>query len=371
MEFSIEYLDPNALLPHPSNWRQHPEVQAHALGGSMKEFGWIQPVLWNRQTGRLIDGHLRVEHARREGLREVPAHVVNVDERTERRMLAALDRVGELRERDEAALYTLLTECLKEDPVLPPGWSDIDYGELLQAFGTDGGLIEGADPDAIPEAVEPRCKSGDLFALGRHRLFCGDSTDQQAVRALVGSARPSLGFADPPYGAKVDEWDETFVWDHDYLAEACEIVAVTPGISSIQRLMQRTQMPYHWSLCAYFPNGCARGALGFCKWMYTALFSTGSIYQQMPDAVKIDLVVGDTDRIDHKGQKPPQFMVWLFELLTQPGDCVLDVFAGSGTSYVAAEQTGRTCMGVEINPAFCDVTIARYEAATGKEAVRL
>ena len=111
--FLVENLDPRTLVPHPGNWRLHPEIQATELAKSISEFGWLQTVLWNRRTGRLIDGHLRVEHALRAGEATVPAHVIDVDERTERRILATFDRVGELRERDESKLYELLTQVLK------------------------------------------------------------------------------------------------------------------------------------------------------------------------------------------------------------------------------------------------------------------
>jgi 16S rRNA G966 N2-methylase RsmD len=227
------------------------------------------------------------------------------------------------------------------------------------------------DAWALPSTAPARCAPGDLWALGEHRLLCADSSDRETVLALLAGERPALGFADPPYGAGVADWDQAFVWNHDYLADLCDVVAVTPGISALKDFMSLTQMPYRWSLAAWMDNGKARGALGFANWLYAAVFSHGSVYRCSGDQFRLHMRAGELDGEYHRGQKPPRFMKWVVELFTEPGEVVLDVFGGAGTTLIACEQTKRRCRMVEIDPRSCDIVLRRWERGTGERAVRL
>lgn len=233
-------------------------------------------------------------------------------------------------------------------------------------------ICESLFPDEeIPVKVEEaRCAYGDVWALGEHRLICGDSTDEDAVRRFLGGRRPALGFADPPYGAKVAEWDTEFVWGHDYLSGLCDVVAVTPGIGSVSQFFTKTRMPYRWSLATWITNGHSRSAIGFGNWMYTAVFSEGGVYRCAQDFSRVETVPGGTGSV-HPGQKPPRYMKWILDLFSQPGEVVLDVFGGSGTTLIAAEGGGRVCFMVEVRPEFADVTLRRYERTTGKKVERV
>lgn len=131
--FVLEWLDPATLTAHPDNPRVHSARQREALRASLAEFGWLAAPVWNRRTGRLVDGHARVADAvaNPPAGGHVPVRVIDVDEVTERRILASLDRVGELRGYDDEALAALLRACGDDEGFLP-GWSDTELEDVLR-----------------------------------------------------------------------------------------------------------------------------------------------------------------------------------------------------------------------------------------------
>lgn len=206
---------------------------------------------------------------------------------------------------------------------------------------------------------------GDWWRLGRHLLFCGDTSSNAFVDRM-----PSVpfAFADPPYNAGVAEWDEGFEWRHDWLIEKAQIVVVTPGTNSIFRFARTTRMPYRWSLACWIDNGMTHGALGFANWIYAALFAKGDVYRNAQDFVRVSIKTSESGETQHKGRKPSEFIAWLIGLFTKQGDSVIDPFLGSGTTLLVAESMGRICYGGEINPEFCAEIIARWESMTGLRA---
>jgi hypothetical protein len=215
---------------------------------------------------------------------------------------------------------------------------------------------EGEAPDAEPLPLQPA--EPGWHKLGDHLLYCGDSTDQEFIDACQGA----LAFADPPYNAGKADWDKGFEWRHDYLADAADIVAVTPGIAALAGFLATTTMPYQWSVSAEITNGMTRGALGFGNWICVTLFSHGSIYRKAKDHMRIPAATGDDQGGGHASRKPIRLMTHLIALFTSKGDTVIDPFLGSGTTLIAAERTGRRCVGAELDPMHCAEIIARYKA---------
>ena len=229
---------------------------------------------------------------------------------------------------------------------------------------------------SIREAAEkarampvPDCKLGEWYILGEHFLYCGDTSED---KFWVNLPKVSFAFADPPYNAGVDEWDNNFNWDHDWLAAKADIVAVTPGISSIFDFGLITEMQYHWSMACHIINGRARGALGFGNWIYVALFSKyESIHRNAQDFFKITLIPTEKARTDHRGRKPSAFMREMIGRFTERGDKIIDPFLGSGTTLLEADKLDRICISGEINPKFCNEIIAHWQGQTGRVAKRL
>lgn len=192
--------------------------------------------------------------------------------------------------------------------------------------------------------------------LGDHWLYCGDSTDEAFIEACQGA----FAFADPPYNVGKAEWDHRFTWAHDYLVDAADIVAVTPGIMSLVDFCGRTKMPYRWSMAGEITNGMTSGALRFCNWIHVMLFAHGSVYRGSKDHFRIPAATADDSGGTHPSRKPFRLMTHLIELFTTKGDTVIDPFLGSGTTLLAAQRLGRVCIGAEIDPHYCAQIIARY-----------
>jgi len=222
--------------------------------------------------------------------------------------------------------------------------------------------------DATPtQTVE--VSPGDVWKLGEHRLYCGDTTTEE-FKEMLPETNTAFAFCDPPYGADAAEWDENLVWEHDYLIDYCETIAVTPGIESIPEFMHRTNMPYRWSVSAWIDNGMTRGALGFGNWIYIALFSNAeSLHSYSQDMARVS-VKQDSNRPDHKGRKPIELLEWLLErFVIDETDVVIDPFTGSGTTLLTTEQmTDATVYTGEVNPEYCSKVISAWQSLTGKDA---
>jgi ParB family chromosome partitioning protein len=222
--------------------------------------------------------------------------------------------------------------------------------------------------------ADERCQSGDVWILGDHILFCGDTSGDR-FRDLVADrvgGTAALAFADPPYGANVEGYDDSrFYWQHDYLSEAADVVIVTPGIVSIFELARRTAMPYRWSLAAWISNGMTRGAVGFGNWMYAGVFSSGSVFRQAQDFAKVTISNAESDDTDHPTRKPTEYVQWIVDTFSKPKEWVIDPFLGSGQTLMVCEASGRRCVGGELDPKFCSQIVGRWEAMSKEKAEKV
>lgn len=211
------------------------------------------------------------------------------------------------------------------------------------------------------------CHPGDWWRLGNSLLYCGDTSHPEFYSKLP---KVAFAFADPPYNAEAADWDNNFNWNHDWLNDKADIVAVTPGIVSIFDFAKNTSMPYKWSLSCWIKNGMTRGAMGFGNWIYTAIFSDGSIYKNSQDFFSITISTSQTDETEHKGRKPTAYMHKIIDTFTNDGDAIIDPFAGSGQTLLCCESLGRICYTGEIDLEFCNNIINRWEKITKEKAIR-
>jgi DNA modification methylase len=412
---------PADLVPNGRNWRTHPKRQLDALEGALDEVGWVQQVIVNRMTGRLVDGHARVERALARREATVPVIYVELSDAEEALVLATLDPLSAMAETNQAALDALLADV------------SVDDEGLAALLGDLAGLKIGrTDPDDVPEpSADPYVKPGELWTLGDHRLLCGDATSAEDVARLLGVATPTLLTTDPPYGVSLDGSWRDGVYNALGPAEApymrtdgprdAEDATRAPGgahgrarghrnttISGDVRadwseafaLVPSLQVGYVWHAgvhAAEVAGGLVR--IGFeivaqVIWD-KGLFAMGRSWYHWAHepcwAVRKpgvpNLFVGERnqatiwrapspkmimagsteEKFDHPAQKP----VVLFEtpIRNHAGD-VYDPFLGSGTALIAAETLGRRCFGMEIDPRYVQVAIERWQAFTGLEAVR-
>src|SRR5512139_2208892 len=198
---------PDQLLANPHNHRIHPRRQQDALSGSLDTLGYIQTVIVNKTTGHIVDGHLRVTMALREGQTEIPVTYVELTEAEEAQALLSLDPIAAMAASDADKVDELLRMIQTDDERVMQHLAD-----LAKENGLDYGQAEQGDAepqiDRAAELLEKwQVKTGDLWQIGEHRLICGDCTDKATVARVMGNDKANITFIDPPYNA-LKSWNK-------------------------------------------------------------------------------------------------------------------------------------------------------------------
>jgi DNA modification methylase len=379
---------PDQLVANPLNWRTHPGSQRAALRGSLGTVGWVQQVMVNQRTGNVVDGHARVEEAISRQEASVPVLYVDLEPDEERLVLASLDPIAAMAQRDDDRLRDLLADLEVDDPGLQA---------LLDSLETKEPKVGLTDPDDAPDLGDgSNIQRGDLFALGDHRLMCGDSTDQGDVARLYGQDRAALVFTDPPWnvdyqgGSKKREAlanDHIEVgWD-DWLTTAlAALPTATDAPAYVFFGLMRAGDTQHgieaagWRIVqtlvwvkqhAQFGNFRAH-----YKYQHEPLYycSTGTKVPEWygpNNAVSVWNVDRSMRNDFHPTQKPVELAERAMGHSSKSGAVVGEPFSGSGSTIIAAERLGRRAYGMEIDPRYVAVALERWENFTGRKAERI
>jgi DNA modification methylase len=384
---AIDYRPIEALIPYARNARTHSEAQVALI----REYGFTNPVLVDGENG-IIAGHGRVMAARKLGLAQVPViELAHLTEAQRRAYILADNKLAEQAGWDKTLLALELGDL--QDMAVDLASLGFEAGEL------DALLRSGEnDPreEDIPEApVVPVSRLGDLWVLGNHRLVCGDATDAATVAKVLNGVRPHLLVSDPPYGVDYDpawrnevgaaktkrvgkvlndhraDWreawalfpgDVAYVW-HGALhattvAEsliACGFAIRSQIIWAKERLVL-SRGDYHWQ---HEP-----------AWYAVREKATGHWSGDRKQTTLWNIPSRDQDAATvHGTQKPVECMRRPMLNNSSPGQAVYEPFSGSGTSIISAETCGRHCYAVELDPAYVDVAVLRWQGFTGKAAV--
>ena len=384
----IELIGTEVLRPYPLNAKKHPELQIQGIAESIQRFGFTQPLVVD-ENYEVIIGHGRLAAAKKLGLSQVPIVRLEHLRPNEIRALRLIDnRIAES-EWDGDMLALDLEEL---DFDFSP--FHLSFEDLLPQNLLTGGLT---DPDAVPPIPEnPKSKLGEIYKLGNHRLMCGDSTNPEHVKTLLAGVVPTLMVTDPPYGVS---------YDPDWRNRATRPNGKPYGAAAVGTVTNDTNSNWGnaWDL---YPGDIAYvwSAPGpFQVESYQALIDSGFQIRQQIVWVKSHFILGRGhyhyqhepcwyavrkgktgnwcgDRkqssvwtIDHPKsetghgtQKPIQCMLRPILNNSSQGQVIYDPFLGSGTTLIAAEDSGRICYGLEIDPAYCDVIIRRWEDFSGK-----
>jgi DNA modification methylase len=388
----INYWALERLIPFARNARTHSAAQVAEIAGSIRAFGFSNPILVGPQ-GDVIAGHGRLAAARSLGLIEVPVIVLaDLSEVQRRQLVLADNRIALNAGWDVEMLKLELTEL----SLVGADLSVLGFNEKELATALNGAGAGLTDEDAIPAVAETAIScTGDIWCLGPHRILCGDSTDANLVRALLSGASPQLMVTDPPYGVEYDpEWrhrrgvnksqrrgkvqnDEQADWSAAWTLFPGEIAYVWHGalrativaeslfksgfsiraqiIWAKERLVM-SQGDYHWQHepCWY------------------AVRKKGNWTGDRKQTTLWNIPTGGQDvETRHSTQKPVECMRRPILNNSNAGQVVYEPFLGSGTTLMAAQSTGRVCYGIEIDPLFVDVAIRRWQAFTGEKANRL
>ena len=384
------------------NARRRTDRSASLIAESLKRYGAARSIVID-EDGRILAGNGTVEGAKKAGIDKLRIIEAEGDEliAVRRAGLTEDQKVGlalaDNRSSDLSEWDHDMLRQLSEEHDLTPWFEDDEL--LAEVLDT----VEGnTDPDDVPEPPEePVTKPGDLWILGDHRLLCGDSTDVLAVDRLMDGQKADMVFTDPPYGMKLQanyhrsEWGdrpnkhsggnqgnahrnvagdhddftpelistvfacfpncpEVFLWGADYYAE--HIPEKNEGSWVVWDKVTNSQGE---------ESGCA----AFHGSNFELCWSKGKHKRELARIMHKGLASVENDKRVHPTQKPVALAEWFFERWGKDKTVIADLYGGSGSTLIACEKTSRHARLMELDPAYCDVIVKRWEQFTGKKAM--
>lgn len=375
-----------SLVPYARNSRTHSPQQVDKIAASIKEFGFLNPIITDGENG-IVAGHGRVLAAQKLGLDTLPViEAAHLTEAQRRAYVIADNRLAldagwdndmlkvELQDLDAAGFDLTLT-----------GFELGEIGNFL-AEPTEGLT----DEDAVPEApAVPVTVEGDVWLLGRHRLMCGDSTSIDAVEKLMDGRKANMLHTDPPYGVDYDGVPNDHLKDAQleaFLLDAltCAFAALAPASNVYVWHADITALEF---ISAFRGAGFKQARPPTIQWLKPSLtMSQGDYHSQNEPCLygwkegsgrvrvkdRKQTTIWKCDRADetkvHPTMKPVELCQRAIENSSDINGIVLDLFGGSGSTLIACEKTSRDCRMMELDPKYCDVIIKRWQDFTGQQA---
>jgi hypothetical protein len=371
---------PADLVTNPRNFRIHPKTQRDAMTGVLGELGWIDEIIVNRRSGCVINGHMRVAVAIGHDEPSVPVKYVELDDDEEALALATFDPLGALATTNAAQLSALLATVVSTDDALR-----VMLADLAQRDGMASDVGAAAeDPGAqIDRAEELRQKwgteRGQLWEIGRHRLLCGDSTSADDVARLMAGERATAVVTDSPYG--IDREGITNDSPEGLRALFDGALRTMPTDDAVVLNFQSPRLAPVWidalreaghkferMLWMYDENDQTKPWRGWLMCSQAIVVSSTGAPAWGDGKAHHDTYViglsrdwragGAANDFAHASVKPSGLVA---DLLGHTTGLAYDPFSGSGTTLAAAEQTGRICYGIEIEPSYIAVTLERLD----------
>lgn len=379
----IEHRSIDTLTPYDRNARKHSKSQIKQVAQSIERWGWTIPILVD-EGGMIIAGHCRVQAAKELGIENVPVMVaVGWSDSQKRAYVLADNQLTINATWDDEILRDEIASLMIEDDVdvASLGFDD-DLIQSILNSASSSARPEDADPEEIPESpIKPVTRPGDIWVLGKHRLMCGDCTvDGQVTRLFAGSSEADLCLTDPPYGIgntssvknNYDVHEDTrenllrLIAGFIPLAvKRCKTIVLTPGNGNVRMYPEPA-----WTMAWFTPAGVGRGPWGFCCWQPILCYGKDPKLAKglgcRPDAI---VHTESSEKLGHPCTKPIKFWTWLMERTSEAGELIYDPFMGSGTTIIAAEQTGRTAIGMDLSPAYVHISLERWAKFTGQEPI--
>ncbi len=376
MSLKITYVKRDSLIPYVNNSRTHDNNQVKQIASSIKEFGFTNPVLVDENNG-IIAGHGRLLAADLLGLDEVPTITLKGLTEAQRKAYVIADNQLALN-----AGWDLDSLKVEIDRL-----TELDFDVDLLGFEDDflASLLdeptEGlTDEDAVPDTPEnPVTVEGDVWILGNHRLMCGDSTSIDAVDKLMDGNKADMVFTDPPYGMRLDaDYSKmpgtstkynNVIGDHeDFNAQSIFSVVDSPIYYLWGADYYASTIPIYekgsyfvWSKAQSEKENSVIGSRFELCWRYP---------KRKKEVWFVRGINQSSERLGvHPTQKPTELTIRAIEIETKLSANIVDLYGGSGSTMIGAEQTGRKSFLMELDPKYCDVIIKRWEEFTGKQAI--
>lgn len=383
------------LIPYANNSRVHSDEQVNQIAASIKEFGFLNPIIIDGDNG-IIAGHGRVMAANKLSIKELPCvDASHLSEAQKKAYVIADNKLALNAEWDDSILRVEF-EALKEldfDLTLT-GFSldelnDFEIEELGAEFDED------ADGEITEPPAEPITKEGDVWILGRHRLMCGDSTSIESLEGLCKGQLVDMWLTDPPYNVAYEgKTKDALTIKNDSMGDDDFRQFLRDCYVAADAVMKQGATFYIWHADSegYNFRGAARDAgwkVRQCLiWKKSTLVMGRQDYHWKHEPClygwkdgaghlwasdRKQTTILEFDKPSRNGEHPTMKPVDLFEYCllnnTKGGDIVLDSFGGSGTTIIACEKNGRVGYLMELDPKYCDVIIKRWQTLTGKDAI--
>ena len=374
------------LIPYVNNARTHSTEQINKLRSSLREFGFINPVIIDRGFN-VIAGHGRIEAAQAEGISEVPCVFADhLTEAQKKAYILADNRMAMDAGWDEELLRVEI-EALQAES-FDVGLTGFDESEIADLFETDSEVKDdGFDVDAELEKP-PVTKSGDLWLLGNHRLICGDSTREETYTFLMDGKKANLVVTDPPYNVNYE--GSAGKIKNDNMENGKFYQFLLDAFTCMEKVMENDASIYVFHADTEglnFRKAFADAGFylsGTCIWKKQSLVLGRSPYQWQHEPVlfgwkkkgrhqwytgRKESTIWEFDKPkkngDHPTMKPVPLVAYPIKNSSMSNCIVLDPFGGSGSTLIACEQTNRVCHTIEFDEKFCDVIVKRFIEQAG------
>lgn len=392
MEKEMQYYlaEVNDLIPYIRNARTHSESQIAQIAASIKEFGFLSPILI-AEDNTILAGHGRLAAARKLGLKQVPCVKESHLTETQRRAYIIADNKLSLNAGwDDEILAIELSELQGSDFDLD--LLGFDESELARIFEDDK-EVEDDDFDVEEELNKP-CfsKAGDIWTLGRHRLICGDSTKEETYKSLMEDKRANLVVTDPPYNVNYEgsagkikndnmNTDKFYNFLLDAFSNMKKAMADDASIYVFHADTEGLNFRKAFNDAGFYLSGC-------CIWKKPSLVLGRSPYQWQHEPClygwkkkgkhqwysgRKETTIWEFEKpkknAEHPTMKPIALLAYPITNSSMSNTLILDPFGGSGSTLIACEQTDRSCYTIELDEKFCDVIVKRYieQVGTDKE----
>lgn len=392
----VEKVSISKLNPAKYNPRKNlkpGDTEYEKLKRSMAEFGYVEPIIWNKRTGNIVGGHQRYKILHDMEYKEAECVIVDLDDNREKALNVALNKIsGEF---DIPLLTDLLKDLSAND--FDVSLTGFDENEISDLF-SDANAKEGKDDDYdVNKALEESAfvKQGDLWQIGKHRMLCGDATNSEDLNKLMGDKKANLIVTDPPYnvnfesasGLKIKNDKQTSEKFYDFLLSAFKNIsehlaeggsayifhADTEGLNFRKAFIDAG---FHLSgVCIWAKNSFVMGRSPYQWGHEPILYGWLKTGKHKWYAGRAESTIWHYDKPkkngEHPTMKPIPLLCYPIKNSSAVNSIILDTFAGSGSTLMACQQMDRICYCMEIDPKYASVIIRRYVDSYGDENVFL